>query len=167
MKKFVLRDSRGDTGTNCNFWRQGGGYTSNFSEAELFDTERALAQHRSRKSDIPIAAALLEPFLKKVVDCQYLPNEAKESDDEQFVIQAKGRWDGNDIFFITHNKTSTIFTEAKIFDWKSALEFVENNTQSYAVFSHSKISKISRAAIDSNIINQHQLAKQANIMLEV
>lgn len=52
--QFYLQDSRDCVGNMMLFWRKGGGYTTNLTQAEVFSKERAMEQHfEIRNTDIP------------------------------------------------------------------------------------------------------------------
>ncbi|MFV0673621.1 hypothetical protein [Variovorax sp. tm] len=80
---YLLQDSRSFSYVgNCpTWWKKGGGYTTRIDEAERFTHAKALAQHRSRDTDIPWALAEIEPLQRPTIDLQDLPR----SNDAQLV----------------------------------------------------------------------------------
>ncbi len=69
--EFYLQDSRSYVGNDILFWRDGGGYTTNVNEAEVFTKEAALRQNRSRETDIPWPKNYIDNKTRPAVDMQY------------------------------------------------------------------------------------------------
>lgn len=105
MDKFYLRDTRTDLGSNAMFWANGGGYTSNVLNAEVFDRDSALRQHESRNSDLPVPVEIITPHLRTRFDMQHLPSQA--TNDGLCVLVNMDRFDGNDCYFMCADGTFT------------------------------------------------------------
>lgn len=71
MDEFYLQDSRSYVGNDILFWREGGGYTTDVSKAEVFTKEAALRQNRSRDTDIPWPKNYIDNKTRPAVDMQY------------------------------------------------------------------------------------------------
>lgn len=97
---FYLQDSRSNVGSRAMFWRNGGGYTSNLSEAEQFTRENAVSQYECRETDIPWPVVYVQGLAQVGVDHQDLdlPNvqalDAAPADDHVYVAYSRD-WDGN------------------------------------------------------------------------
>lgn len=69
--RFYLQDGRGYDGNMISWWRKGGaGYTANLAEAETFTRDEALAQNKTRATDIPWPVAYLAGKTFAAVDFQ-------------------------------------------------------------------------------------------------
>lgn len=100
---FLLQDSRSYVGSNLQFWKVGGGYTTNIEHAERFSMDAAVRQNVTRETDIPWPVQYIRDRSHDAVDCQYL--KADEADafitpQCEFVNQVPKVWDGNDVFWI-------------------------------------------------------------------
>lgn len=105
MDKFYLRDTRTNLGSNAMFWAIKGSYTSDVLNAEVFDRDRALRQHESRNTDLPVPVESITPHLRTRFDMQSLPDEA--TSDGLCVLIDMGRFDGNDCCFMKADGTFT------------------------------------------------------------
>ncbi|MDG9809493.1 MULTISPECIES: hypothetical protein [Pseudomonas] len=116
---WVLQDSRNLVGDRLMFWALGGGYTSDLDKAERYTQDQAVAQNRSRESDLPWPLAYLEQRTETAVDCQYIKPEAVESGlqtTERSYMAAKGVWNGNDLYWLTDDGQVTAnFAKAHAF----------------------------------------------------
>ncbi|WP_298705942.1 DUF4406 domain-containing protein [uncultured Variovorax sp.] len=70
---YLLQDARADDGRFPMWWKEGGGYTARLDLARRFGSADAMAQHRSRHSDIPWPLAELESIQRTTIDFQDLP----------------------------------------------------------------------------------------------
>jgi hypothetical protein len=71
--RFYLQDSRGYVGNDVLWWaRDGKGYTTDLSKAHVYTRDQAMAQHRSRPSDIPWPADYIEARTRPAVDMQHI-----------------------------------------------------------------------------------------------
>lgn len=74
--QYVLQN--GFSGDTMYFWRKNGaGYTSDLSEAEVFTREKALKQNQCREEDIPWPLTYLKQKARQTVNVQHVDyNEA-------------------------------------------------------------------------------------------
>jgi len=73
---YYLQDARwsGMVGNCPSFWRpDGNGYTTNLDEAGRFTHEEAMAQHRSRSTDLPWLCSEVDKLRHPTVDVQHMP----------------------------------------------------------------------------------------------
>lgn len=73
---YYLQDARwsGMVGNCPSFWRpDGSGYTTNLDEAGRFTHEEAMAQHRSRSTDLPWLCSEVDKLRRPTVDFQHMP----------------------------------------------------------------------------------------------
>lgn len=73
--KFYLQDKRSYVGNDILFWRDGGGYTTDVSKAEIFTKEQALNQNKCRHTDIPWPKEYIDANTRPAVDMQYVNNK--------------------------------------------------------------------------------------------
>lgn len=70
---YYLQDSRSFVGNCVVWWAKGGnGYTTDTSRAQLYTREEAMAQHRTRPSDVPWPATYVQDRTAPTVDAQKL-----------------------------------------------------------------------------------------------
>ena len=74
-EEYYLQDSRGYVGNDMLFWREGGGYTTDLNEAELFTRESALRHNQDRETDIPWPKEYVESKTRPAVDVQFVDIE--------------------------------------------------------------------------------------------
>lgn len=73
--QYYLQDNRYILGNCMMFWREGGGYTSNVTKAEVFTKEDAVRQNQCRDSDIPWPKSYIDARLSQTVDVQHVSEE--------------------------------------------------------------------------------------------
>jgi hypothetical protein len=70
---FYLQDSRSYVGNDLLFWAKDGcGYTTDVSKAEVYSREEAQQQHNSRETDIPWPKDYIDQKTRPAVDHQYV-----------------------------------------------------------------------------------------------
>ena len=73
---FYLQDKRSYVGNDILWWaKDGRGYTTDLSRAEVYTKEKALAQHKCRESDIPWPKEYVDKKTRPAVDMQYVDIE--------------------------------------------------------------------------------------------
>lgn len=70
MNDYYLQDSRSYNGNMIVWWRAGGGYTSDLSQAEKFTEQSAFNHNQSRETDIPWPCDYIDSRITKSVDMQ-------------------------------------------------------------------------------------------------
>lgn len=78
LDEYYLQDSRSYVGNDVLLWgKDGNGYTTDISKAQVYTQADALARHRSRPTDIPWPKVYLDAKTRPAVDMQYINrNEA-------------------------------------------------------------------------------------------
>ena len=71
-EEYYLQDKRSYVGNDLLFWRDGGGYTTDLTEAEVFTREAALSQNQSRDTDIPWPKGYVWAKTRPAVDVQHV-----------------------------------------------------------------------------------------------
>lgn len=73
MEQFYLQDSRSYVGNDVLWWaKDGNGYTTDLSKAEVYSREDAQKMHNSRPSDIPWPKEYIDRKTRPAVDMQYI-----------------------------------------------------------------------------------------------
>jgi hypothetical protein len=117
--RFYMACLRDNVGSNVSFHRKNGsGYHTGIDQAEVYTKEEAqLAWNRGRDFDLPLCADQVDALAVWHVDCQLLPNETTiEPGCTEYVGFVKGRWDGNDVYWLTRNTVKTDFNQAVSFE---------------------------------------------------
>lgn len=70
--QFYLQDNRSYVGNDVLFWRDGGGYTTDLSKAEIFTKQDALRQNQCRETDVPWPKEYMDAKTRPAVDVQYV-----------------------------------------------------------------------------------------------
>jgi len=78
MTIFYLQDSRSYTGNCMTWWKVGGGYTSDLSQAEQWTQEAAQMQHNHRETDIPWPKDYIDGLARPTVDHQKVKKDSPE-----------------------------------------------------------------------------------------
>lgn len=70
---FYLQDSRSHVGNDVLWWaKDGKGYTTDLSKANIYTRESAMAQHNMRETDIPWPKDYIDAKTRPAVDMQYI-----------------------------------------------------------------------------------------------
>jgi hypothetical protein len=156
---FYLVDSRSTVGTNAQFWADGGGYATSLEKAEKFPKSEAVRQYRSRDTDIPVPASFLDGKKRQRVDMQVLPVKAAldTPPSELCVIIERGRYDGNDSYFVTKaSKSSPEFNKALQLPYAAAIELAKENN-SLVVYRLSDIKPLARSTASARNLTKKNL----------
>lgn len=123
---FYLRDSRSNVGSTCLFWAQDGcGYTSDLNKAHVYTLEEAQRKFNSRHTDVPLCKEFVDELARVRVDCQLLGDAGEKSGCHEYVISQKGRWDGNDVYWLAVDMFSVNYKSAFAFSYRRALERID------------------------------------------
>lgn len=73
MEQFYMQDSRGYVGNDVLWWaKDGNGYTTDLSKAEVYSREDAQRMHDNRRSDVPWPKSYIDGKTRPAVDMQYI-----------------------------------------------------------------------------------------------
>jgi len=162
---FYLQDSRSCVGTNVLFWRKDGcGYGTNLDELEVYTLAEAQSHHDGRDSDIPLLKSLVDELSIIAVDHQVLPESGTIDPSDEYVIQRKGCWNGNDIRFISYYGNTYEYSKAAVLTREEAEELF-SDTKRFAIFSKAEIDKISRRTFQVENIDKRLMIKKPGIKL--
>lgn len=163
-KKFYLRDTRSNTGSNASFWAKAGGYTTNLNDVEVFTEENALRQHKSRESDLPVAVDFVEFKTRQRVDFQNVNPSPTLRDADKHVVIFNGRWDGNDVLFVGENIFTFDFEDAVAFELEEAIELLVTNPN-LRIQPYDDMAAIARTTIDATHVQPKACANFAGFTL--
>lgn len=109
---------RETVGSNASFHcKDGRGYSSDIGKAEIYTLEEAQRDwERGREIDLPVSADCVDALSEWHVDCQLIPSESDFTSKSGYVAFVKGRWDGNDVYWLTRTAPKTNFDLAVKFD---------------------------------------------------
>ncbi|WP_415913312.1 hypothetical protein [Neptuniibacter sp. QD37_11] len=161
--EFYLRDTRSNVGSSCQFWRKGGcGYTTDLSDAEVFDFDGA-QRHASDQGDfIPLSKKQVDELATIRVDMQLLNDETQDYS-MGFVIQRRiNDYDGNDIFFEGIEDGSTVkYSDARVYQ---ASELEEHaGRENVRILSKSYLDRICRPTLQFKNVNRRKMMTSAGI----
>lgn len=163
-RQYYLRDIRSNTGTNASFWAKAGGYTTNLKAAEIFTEEKALRQHQSRKTDLPVAVDYVALKTRQRVDFQDVDQSPTLRDADKHVVILNGRWDGNDVLFVGENIFTFNFEDVVVFDLEEACELCTTNPN-LRIHPYDDMAAIARTTIDAKHVDPKSCADFAGFTL--
>ena len=134
-KKFYLQDTRSTVGSNVMWWgKNGGGYVTNIEDAHIYNYEDAKSQNDSRATDLPWLKSYVDSKTKLTVDCQHLKTEevnwnkvSLDSNSISLLITIPRKWDGNDVYWKTLNKDTTLVSRSTPFTLAAALRTISED----------------------------------------
>lgn len=160
---FYLRDSRSNVGSTCMFLADRGGYTSNLDLAEVFTLEEAQRKFNIRHTDVPLCKELVDELATVRVDCQYLGDSGEKSGCDEYVISQKGRWDGNDVYWLTFDFLSVNYKGAVVFSYRNALARIDELGIDANIYAKPDIDAIARRTFQAANINERRMITAVGI----
>jgi len=96
---FYLKSRHGNTGYNVMFHnKNGAGYGTNLDNLHVFSKEEAQRELNHDIDSLPLLKSEVDKLAIRAVDMQYLyVDKALISEDDLYVIQVTGKYNGNDI----------------------------------------------------------------------
>ena len=159
--RFYLACLRDNVGSNVSFHAKAGrGYTSDLDKAEIYTQAGAQAAwNRGRSFDQPLCANQVDKLAIWKVDCQYIPCESEMPEGvHRFVGFMKGRWDGNDVYWLQEDGRPTInFQQASVFS-----KPIDNDNEVWMPFITAE--KAKRRTFNSYMINRNTLVQGAGLV---
>ncbi len=117
--RFYMACLRDTVGNNVSFHCVDGyGYSTDIGKAHVYTKEEAQRDwERGRDFDLPLCADEVDALAVWHVDCQLIPSTTTiEPGCTEYVGFVKGRWDGNDVFWLTRTTAKTDFSQAVSFE---------------------------------------------------
>lgn len=160
--EFYLRDTRSNVGSSCMFWAKNGcGYTTNLSNAEVFDHESAQKYADERRHFVPLSKAKVDAVATIRVDMQLLKLNVDFSKG-MIVHRHVSQYDGNDIFFDDGNGGHTAdYSKAKVYSDVEAIVALSN--KSGAVLSKAFLDTICHPTLQAKNVNHRKMITAAGI----
>lgn len=165
---FYLQDSRSNVGSRAMFWKEGGGYTSNLDEADIFTREKAVQQYEDRETDLPWPKSYVDALAQLGVDFQYLGQEVSASATSQpgpFYVALRRDWDGNDLIWKRmpgDGSPSSNLHDAGIWNADEAVQFF---AQGYCVWPKCYIDGKSRRVVMAALLNHKRALRGVGLQL--
>lgn len=116
--RFYMACLRDTVGSNMSFHcRDGHGYASDINKAHVYTLEEAQnSWNRGRDIDLPVSADAIDAAAVWHVDHQHIPGESVlEEGCERYVAFVKGRWNGNDVYWLSDLLPTDDFSKARVF----------------------------------------------------
>lgn len=116
--RFYLACLRETVGSNMSFHCQNGlGYSSNIDKAQVYTLEEAQrGWELGRDIDLPISADAIDAATVWHVDHQYIPGQNIITPGcNEYVAFMKGRWNGNDVYWLSDMMPTDDFSKARVF----------------------------------------------------
>ena len=120
--QFYLVSRHGNCGSNVMFHNKDeNGYGTNLDNLEVYSTEQAQKALNSDIRSTPLLKSEVDALAIRSVDCQYI-TESENIDDpnNEYIVQIKGRWNGNDVAFAVMGGTTYNLNKASIFSLDDA-----------------------------------------------
>lgn len=163
---FYLQDSRSNTGSRAMFWRNGGGYTSNLDEAELFTMDEAVRQYECRDTDLPWPQVYIEARTEIGVDSQYITKSeaaVDRNEDGRIYVSFARSWDGNDLVWVSGTGAPTSNLEDAIHPGKA--ESAHYLARGFEVWPCGYIVMRSRNVVRADQLDHKQALRGAGLKL--
>ncbi|CAH7395824.1 conserved hypothetical protein [Vibrio chagasii] len=170
-QRFYKTSYHGGVGSNVSFWGiKGNGYVTNIDLAEEYTLEQVkavIANNRLRSyNEHPISADHVDDLAIWKVDCQHVNTiDNKNADpNEEYLILIKGKYDGNDLFFLSANTSRTSscnYEEAKVFNREEAQVAMTDNELWYSVIPKFEADEAARRTFQTKNINRRIMVSGA------
>jgi len=160
--EFYSTSRHGNCGSNVVFHNKDGcGYGTNLDRLHVFTLEEGQTQLNHDIRSMPLLKSAVDELAVWHVDHQLLGTNSEDPNDE-YVIQVKQNWDGNDIAFVIMGGHSYNYKEAETFNIVDAEAMKVKNKQ-FEIWSKSAIDKIKRRTFQSGNINLKTMVRAAGI----
>lgn len=163
--RFYLTSSHGYLGSNVVWHRhEEHGYHTDLDQAHVYTLEQAQENWADSHGDcLPISADHVDALAVWKVDCQLIPNKSQRFDDihNTYVAFEKGRWDGNDVYWLNVDTccTSTDFNKASVV----GVERAQNLGDRYVVMPFALADKVKRRTFEHRNINKRKMVFGAGL----
>ena len=151
---FYLRSRHGNTGTNLLFHNKNGvGYGTDLDGLETYTLEEAQKELDHDIANLPLLKSEVDKASILAVDCQYIkPDDDVIDPNDQYIVQKKMLWNGNDIAFVVMGGHTFNYGEAHVFSSSGALF-----SDDYHVWSKSYLDTLCRRTFQEENINTRKM----------
>lgn len=161
-KLFIMCCTRDQVGTSASWHAQGGGYTTDILKASVYTKEEAQRYWNSgREIDIPVSRKHAYKSSYLAVDCQNVDSLGLNDYADMYVKAKKGRWDGNNLFFLKEDGSYTNNIESGLYITDKKPEPEECNL----IYSFSDVVWASRSVFDWNKYNARVMTQGAGLVI--
>lgn len=162
--RFYLACLRDTVGSNAAFHcRNGHGYSSDLDKAHVYTRQQAQKEwDTGRYFDLPLCAEKIDALSVYHVDCQHVPEaSAKVISSDRYVAYKKGRWDGNDLYWLSGSgNITTDFSKAAFFDEPST----DENDENYAWLPFSMADSVKRRTFSISLLDRRRMIQAAGLI---
>lgn len=146
---FIMACLRDNVGSNTAFHAsEGRGYITDIDKAEKYTKEEAQRYwDGAREFDLPLDFKQVEAQAIYKVDMQFIPNSTVIDGLGKYAAFKKGRYDGNDVYWMADNgEVTTDFSKAHVLNYPLDNDFISipyflAECRQRRTFDHSKINK--------------------------
>lgn len=163
--RFYMACLRDTVGTNTAFHAvDGAGYTTDVSKAHVFTKEQAQKFWNSaREFDLPLSADLVDAQTKIHVDCQHIPSKTTLQEGcTRYVGYLKGRWDGNDVFWLQELKAKPYYYDPNFGNAELFKQPLDNEHTIWIPFDLANCVK--RPTFNVNLIDKRSMIQAAGLV---
>ena len=160
-KLFYLRSRHGNCGTNLMFHNNGGaGYGTDLDNLHLFTLDEAQNELNHDIGSLPLLKSEVDKLSIKAVDHQHLKELPQADPNDNYVIQIKGFWNGNDIAFMVMGGKTFNYDEAHVFTRTQATNIVKDDD---VIWSKTYLDIICRRTFQEENISTRKMITGAGI----
>ncbi|AGG58092.1 hypothetical protein VPAG_00056 [Vibrio phage douglas 12A4] len=167
QNEFYVTSRHGLLGTNVVFENKDHlGYGTDLDKLHIYTLEQAQNEanySREWLCGIPLLKSAVDARSIRAVDHQYLPEEWEDDENNQYVLQIPGYWNGNDIKFTSHfaHLGTFDYSEARIYT-KEEAELIIVSTN-FVMWPKSVLDSISRRTFQVDNVSTRKMITGAGI----
>lgn len=162
--RFYLASLRDTVGSNMAFHSTKGGYTTDLDQAkELTLAEAQRAWDSGRDFDLPVSADHADSLALLKVDFQYLDKHFSPEQGEPYVAYLQGRWDGNDLFFLSSQEDRLATTNFQEVAHLSGFE-AQSLPKHYTAIPFAQADAVKRRTFDLAKLNRRTMIQGAGLV---
>lgn len=167
--RFYLTSSHGNLGSNVVWHRHNGhGYSTDLDQAHVYTREQAQEEWSDSWGECEaISADHVDELAVWKVDHQYIPHKTTlENDHGLYVAYKQGKWDGNDVFWMTmFVGPSTNFERAYVMDRELADAFLKSeDSEGFIVIPKHLAESVKRRVFEFKKLNRRKMVQGAGLV---
>jgi len=155
-KLFYLTSRHGNCGDNVMFHnKNGAGYGTDLDGLRLYTIEKAQEELNHDIRSLPLLKSAVDAVSITAVDCQYIDNKLTVHDqNDEYVVQIKQLWNGNDIAFAVMGGHTFDYGKASVLSLDDAQSISGADTN---IWAKSYLDKICRRTFQEQNINTRKM----------